>query len=273
MKKRKILLNLLAFLICAGILFPFFWAIVTSLKSGSDLFSANWIPRNPSLDHYRAIFITQPFILNLFNSLLIATLTVVISTSLGTLAAYSLARHRFRGRRTILYTFLCASMFPQIALLSGLFEFLRGVGLFNHRFGLVSSYLIFALPFTVWTLTAFMREIPRSLEEAALLDGASHFLMISRILLPILTPSLVSTCLLTFIAAWNEFLFALTFSVTDQSRTVPVAIAFMSGASEHEIPWGMIMAASVIVTLPIIGLVLFFQKRIVSGLTAGSVKG
>jgi trehalose/maltose transport system permease protein len=154
-----------------------------------------------------------------------------------------------------------------------LFEVIRVLGLFNRIPALVLSYMIFTLPFTVWTLTVFMRELPRGLEEAAIVDGAGPVTIIFRVFLPVLWPALVTTTLLGFIAAWNEFLFALTFSLTDRARTVPVAIAMMSGASEHEVPWGQIMAASVLVTLPIILLVWLFQKRIVSGLTAGALKG
>jgi trehalose/maltose transport system permease protein len=150
---------------------------------------------------------------------------------------------------------------------------LRFLGLFNHRLGLSCSYLIFTLPFTVWSLMTFMRELPKEMEESAILDGAGTFVIIFKIILPLLTPSLITTGLLAFIAAWNEFLFALTFSVTNQSKTVPVAIALMTGASEHEVPWGMIMAASVMVTIPVVVLAMICQKRIVSGLTAGAVKG
>ena len=164
-------------------------------------------------------------------------------------------------------------MFPQVAVLSGMFELIRWAGLYNNLAGLVLSYLIFTLPFTTWVLTTFMRQIPLDLEEAAIMDGAGVGTIIFRVFLPLLQPALISTGLLAFIAAWNEFLFALTFTLTNEQRTVPVAIALISGASEYELPWGHIMAASVIVTIPLILLVLMFQHRIVSGLTAGAVKG
>ncbi|WP_443623218.1 carbohydrate ABC transporter permease [Azospirillum argentinense] len=164
-------------------------------------------------------------------------------------------------------------MFPQVAVLSGLFELVRWLGLYNRIGSLVLSYLIFTLPFTVWVLTTFMRELPKELEEAAMVDGAGPFVIVTRVFLPLMGPALAATGLLAFIAAWNEFLFALTFTLTDDARTVPVAIALMSGASQYELPWGQIMAASVVVTVPLIGLVLLFQRRIVSGLTAGAVKG
>jgi trehalose/maltose transport system permease protein len=173
----------------------------------------------------------------------------------------------------LLLTVLSVSMFPQIAVLSGLFEVIRYFGLFNSLWALVFSYMIFTLPFTVWVLTAFMRNMPVEIEEAAIMDGASSLTIIRRVFLPLMWPAMVTTGLLAFIHAWNEFLFALTFLSTDSQRTVPVAIALISGRSEFEIPWGNIMAASVIVTLPLVMLVLVFQRKIVSGLTAGAVKG
>jgi trehalose/maltose transport system permease protein len=179
----------------------------------------------------------------------------------------------FRGRGLLLGTILAVSMFPQVAVLSGMFELIRTLGLYNNLLGLVFAYLIFTLPFTVWVLTTFMRELPRELEEAAIVDGASAWTIVTRIFLPLLWPAMVTTGLLAFIQAWNEFLFALTFTLTDSQRTVPVAIALISGGSQYELPWGNIMAASVIVTLPVVALVLIFQRRIVAGLTAGALKG
>ena len=164
-------------------------------------------------------------------------------------------------------------MFPQIAVLSGMFELIRWLGLYNHVGSLVMAYLLFTLPFTIWVLTSFMREFPRELSEAAIMDGCSHWRTLTRIYLPLMGPALASTGLLAFIAAWNEFLFALTFILTDENRTIPVAIGLISGNSRYEFPFGPIMAASVIVTLPLIVLVLIFQRKIVSGLTAGAVKG
>jgi trehalose/maltose transport system permease protein len=158
-------------------------------------------------------------------------------------------------------------------VLSGLFALLRTLHIYNSWTGLTLSYLIFTLPFTTWVLTAFMRQIPRSLEEAAVLDGASPLKVIFNIFLPIMAPSVVTTFLLSFIAAWNEFLFALTFTFSDRARTVPVAMSLMSGASSQELPWANLMAASVVVTFPLLFLVIVFQKRIIAGLTAGAVKG
>jgi trehalose/maltose transport system permease protein len=170
-------------------------------------------------------------------------------------------------------TILGVSMFPQIAVLAGLFEMIRAMGIYNTLFALIFAYMIFTLPFTVWVLTTFMRDLPQEIEEAAIVDGASPFTIIRRVFLPLMWPALVTTGLLAFIAAWNEFLFALTFVANNDTRTVPVAIALLSGASEQETPWGTLMAASVIVTIPLIVLVLIFQRKIISGLTAGGVKG
>jgi trehalose/maltose transport system permease protein len=253
-------------------LFPFYWAIVSSLKTGTELFRADLLPAHPTGANYRAVFVQQPFALNIANSLVVAGSVVVLSLGLSASAGFALARFHFRGRRTLLLAILGVSMFPQIAVLSGMFELIRELGLYNTRSGLVLADLVLTLPFTIWTITTYMRELPRELEEAATIDGAKPWQILLRVFLPLLTPALATTGLLAFIASWNEFLFALTFTL-DRARTVPVAISQLSGASEHELPWGEIMAASVIVTVPLIALVLAFQRRIVSGLLAGAVKG
>ncbi len=168
---------------------------------------------------------------------------------------------------------LAVSMFPQIAVLAGLFELIRFLGIFNTPWAMILSYTIFTLPFTVWVLTTFMRDLPVEIEEAAIVDGATPWVIITQVFMPLLWPALVTTGLLAFIGAWNEFLFALTFTSSETTRTTPVAIGLLSGASQQEIPWGPIMAASVIVTVPIVVLVLVFQRKIVAGLTSGGVKG
>lgn len=264
---------LLVVAIMAYSAFPLLWAAVSSLKTGSALFEPSLWPEHPGLANYRDIFTVQPFGRNILNSLAVATGMVAVSLGLSVTAAYALGRAVFRGRRLLLLTVLSVSMFPQVAVLSGLFEVIRWLGLYNSLTGLGLTYLIFTLPFTVWVLTAFMRSMPRELEESALVDGAGPWRIVFGIFLPLLGPALVSTGLLAFIAAWNEFLFALTFTLTSDRRTVPPAIALMSGASAYELPWGHIMAASVVVTVPLIALVLVFQRRIVAGLTAGAVKG
>ncbi|GIX51961.1 carbohydrate ABC transporter permease [Sphaerotilus sulfidivorans] len=265
----------LALLVTLVSVFPFVYAITTSLKTGSELFSTSLWPENGSLANYVSLFTVaeQPFGRHIVNSVVVSTLVVVLSLFLGVTAAYALGRISFKGRGLLLTTILGVSMFPQVAVLAGMFEMIRALGLYNRSLGLVLPYLIFTLPFTVWVLTTFMRQLPKELEEAAIMDGCSPWRIIRDVFLPLLWPALVSTGLLAFIAAWNEFLFALTFVIDNNERTVPVSISLISGASKYEIPWGKIMAASVLVTLPLIGLVLVFQKKIVSGLTAGAVKG
>ncbi len=263
-------------MICVIILFtvfPFYYAILTSFESGTAIFEINYLPKSIDISNYISVFRGGSFGRNLLNSVIVATVVVAISLALAVTASYALSRISFRGRGLLLLTILSVSMFPQISVLSGLFELISLFGLFNSLGSLIFSYMIFTLPFTVWVLTAFMREIPIELEEAAIMDGASPLRIVAKVFMPLLWPSLVTTGLLAFIAAWNEFLFALTFILRDSQRTVPVAIALLSGASHKEIPWGDIMAASVIVTVPLVVLVLIFQKRIISGLTAGAVKG
>lgn len=252
---------------------PFYWAVVSSLKSGSALFLVEAWPGTPAWSNYVAVFREQPFERNILNSIAVAATTVLLSLTLAVGAAYALGRVRFRGRGLLLFVVLGVSMFPQIAVLSGMFELIRRLGLYNNLLALTFSYTIFTLPFTVWVLTTFMRELPKELEEAAIVDGAGPFTIVTRVFLPLMGPAFVTTGLLAFIAAWNEFLFALTFTLSSEMRTVPVAIALISGASAFELPWGHIMAASVVVTVPLIILVLIFQRRIVAGLTAGAVKG
>jgi trehalose/maltose transport system permease protein len=278
MRRLKRRLAALARLVVVGLvvfytLFPFYWAIVSSLKTGTALFDAGVLPADPSLANYAAMFREQPFGRNILNSLLVACSTVAISLALAVTAAYALGRVAFRGRSFLLAVILSVSMFPQVAVLSGLFELIRAFGLYNNLLALTLSYLIFTVPFTTWVLTTFMAEMPRELEEAAIVDGATPWVTLTRIFLPLMGPALAATGLLAFIVAWNEFLFALTFTLTNEMRTVPVAIALITGASPYELPWGKIMAASVIVTLPLVVLVLVFQRRIVSGLMAGAVKG
>ena len=253
--------------------FPFYYAILTSLKKGSALFQVNYFPTSFSLENYVAVLSNGSFLRNLANSLAVSSIVVIMALFLAVTAAYALSRVRFRGSGLLLLTILSVSMFPQIAVLAGLFELVRYFHIFNSIWALVFSYTIFTLPFTVWVLTTFMRDLPLEIEEAAIVDGATPWIIIRRVFLPLMWPALVTTGLLAFIAAWNEFLFALTFTSSNDTRTVPVAISLLSGASEREIPWGLIMAASVIVTVPLIVLVLIFQRKIISGLTAGGVKG
>lgn len=272
---NKFGLYLLVAAITLFCLFPFYFAIVTSLKSGTELFSTRLWPQAPSLKNYIALFTVpeQPFGRHILNSLAVSFMVVVASLLMGVTAAYALGRISFKGKGLLLLTVLGVSMFPQVAVLSGMFELMQAIGFYNHWWGLALPYMIFTLPFTVWVLTTFVRDLPKELEEAAIMDGCTPLGIIVKVFLPVMWPALVTTGLLAFIAAWNEFLFALTFVLDNDQRTVPVSISLISGADKHEIPWGKIMAASVLVTLPLIALVLALQRKIVGGLTSGAVKG
>ncbi|MEM7302319.1 MAG: carbohydrate ABC transporter permease [Pseudomonadota bacterium] len=267
------LFYLLVGFILVTALFPFYYAIITSFKGGTAIFEVTYLPNDISLANYIGVLTHGSFPQNFLNSIFVSSVVVIISLFLAVTASFALARIRFRGRGLLLITILSVSMFPQVAVLAGLFEMIRAFGLYNTLWSLIISYMIFTLPFTVWVLTTFMRDLPVEIEEAAIVDGASSWVIVSKVFLPLMWPALVTTGLLAFIAAWNEFLFALTFVSNNDTRTVPVAIALISGASSQEIPWGPIMAASVVVTVPLVILVLIFQRRIISGLTAGGVKG
>ena len=271
----RVALYLTAAVVVAFSVFPFLYAITTSFKSGAALFDPSLWPAAWSLGNYVSLFTLaeQPFGRHIINSVMVSVAVVAISLFIGVTAAYALGRIQFKGRGLLLTAVLAVSMFPQVAVLAGMFELIRFLGIYNKAMGLVLPYMIFTLPFTVWVLTTFMKQLPKELEEAAIKDGCSPWRIIKDVFLPLLWPALVSTGLLAFIAAWNEFLFALTFVLDNNERTVPVSISLISGASKYDIPWGNIMAASVLVTLPLVALVLVFQKKIVSGLTAGAVKG
>jgi trehalose/maltose transport system permease protein len=268
---------LLLLVILVYTVFPFYWAFISSIKPRDELFAArpSYWPSHPTLAHYQQVLQTGDFLVALENSAMVAVAVTVLSLVVGALGAYALGRFRFAGRRLVLYTVLAMTMFPQIAVLSGLFEMINRFGLYNQLPALMLTYLIFTLPFTVWVLTNFFKVLPRDLEDAAYVDGASPWQTFYRVLLPLSMPGLVTTGLLAFIAAWNDFLFALSFTQTPDKRTVTVALwAFQPQTTGgFEIPWGQIMAATVIVTLPLIVLALVFQRCILAGLTAGAVKG
>ena len=265
---------ILILIILFFLMFPFYWAINTSLMTESELFSPARIwPNNPTTINYDSAFNNDSFLRGLRNSAIVSTVSVLLALVVGSFAAYALGRIKFKGRMLMLYAVLAMTMFPQISILSGLFSIVRDLGVYGGLSSLVLTYPLLTLPFTVWVLTSFFEGLPAELEQAALVDGATSFQTFYRILLPLTAPALVTTGLLAFIVAWNEFLFALTFTLSNTQRTVPVAIALITGGSEHELPWGNIMAASVTVTVPLILLVLMFQRRLVAGLTAGAVKG
>lgn len=270
----SIVLYSLVVIVVVVSVYPFLYTISTSFKTGTALFDPGLWPSEPTFRNYVQLFHgRQPFGRHLLNSIMVATVTVTIALAMAITASYALGRINFRGKSTLLLAILAVSMFPQVAVLSGMFELMQAFGLYNRAIGLVVPYTIFTLPFTVWVLTTFMRGLPKELEEAAIMDGCGPLRIIFEVFMPLLAPAMVSTGLLAFIGAWNEFLFALTFVSEDTQRTVPVSISLITGATAYEIPWGSIMAASVIVTVPLVLLVLMFQRMIVSGLTAGAVKG
>jgi len=269
----RIMLYIAVFLVVAVCVFPFYYAFLTSLRSGQAIFTPQYLPSSIDWQNYHTVITQTGVVRSLLNSFVVATITVGGCLLVSITASFALVRIRFRGKGALLLTILCFSMFPQVAVLSGMFELIRLLGLYDSLGALVLSYLTFSLPFTIWVLTTFMRSLPGDLEEAGIMDGASMWVIITRIYAPLLGPALITTGLLAFIGSWNEFMFALTFVISPENRTVPVAISFLQGSSRFELPWAHIMTSSVLATVPIVLLVLFFQKRIVSGLTSGAVKG
>jgi multiple sugar transport system permease protein len=254
-------------------LFPFYWLINMSLKAGSDLLGSAVFPHHPTLSNYSAIFKNPDFVASLRNSAIVASITTALALVVGSFCAYALARLRLRGKFIILGIVLSITTFPQIAIAAPLFKLWSDIGIFDTYIGLIIPYLTFALPLAIFILVSFFREIPKDLEEAALVDGATRFQAFRKVVVPLAAPGLATAGILTFIAAWNEFLLAVTLTATTAARTVPAEISFFTGATEHQVPYGSISAASVVISVPLILLVLLFQKRIVAGLTAGAVKG
>ncbi len=253
-------------------LVPFLWQFVSSLKPDNELVRMPPVlPVHPTFTHYAAVFSGAAFVRIIANSLVVASSSTFLSIGVGALASFGLAKLRVRCKGLILLFVLSASMFPPIATVSPLYIIIRTLGLRDTWGALIITYTSFSLPLSVWVLTHFFREIPDELYRASRIDGCSPFQSFIRVMLPLAAPGIFTAAVLVFIFSWNEFLFALTFTATPNSRTIPVAIALFPGL--HEVPWGDIAAASVIVTVPLIALVLLFQRRIVEGLTAGAVKG
>ena len=271
----RIAFYLLIVAIFVYLVFPFYWALNSALKGQSELIAtpATYWPENPTLQNFRAVFANANFMRGLLNSIIVAGSVTVLSLVVGSFAGFALGKLRFRGRTPSLYLILAMTMFPQIAVLAGLYAVITVLNL-PAIASMILSYMIFTLPFTVWVLTAFFKGLPDSLLQAAQVDGASMMQTFVQILLPLTAPALVTTGLLAFIQAWNEYLFALTFtSIEPTARTVPVSIALFSGQIARQEPFGEIMAAAVLVTIPLVVLVFVFLQRIVAGLTAGAVKG
>jgi trehalose/maltose transport system permease protein len=271
----KVLFWLLVAFILIYTVFPFVWAALAAVKPSVDISATptRYLPSELYWGNLEYVFDQGDFIKAIRNSVIVSVLTVGVALAVGSMAAYALGRLKFRGRSVVLYVILAMTMFPAIAILGSLFDMIRRFDLYNTMQGLVLTYMTFTLPFTVWVLANFFKAMPGELEEAALVDGSTPFQAFYKILLPLALPGLVTTGLLAFIAAWNEFLFALTFTNTYEARTVQPAIASFRGDSQFDEPWGSIMAASVVVTVPLVVLVLIFQRKILAGLTAGAVKG
>jgi trehalose/maltose transport system permease protein len=273
----RTLFYILLAIIFVYIVFPFYWAFRSSITPPGELFltPVHYWPQQPTLDHYVQVLTDGQFLYGLQNSAIVAISVTLLSLVVGTVGAYALGRFRFVGRLPVMYLILSMTMFPSIAILGSLFDMVRRFGLYNNLLALVITYMVFTLPFTVWVLTSFFQALPKELEEAAYVDGASPFQTLYKVMLPLVAPGMVTTGLLAFISAWNEFLFAVSFLQTPDKRTVPLAIFLFATSSGggYEIPWGPIMAGTVVVTIPLIILVLIFQNRIISGLTAGAVKG
>ncbi|WP_139892195.1 carbohydrate ABC transporter permease [Bacillus sp. D386] len=254
------------------IMFPFLWVFLTSLKEPGEIFASyKWWSKNPSLDSYKSALTSRPLLGYMKNSLIVSTVTTVIAITFASFAAYALTRLPIKGKGIIFAVILASSMFPHIAIISPIYNFVTDFNLRNTYTGLVIPYITFSLPLAIWLLSTFFQKIPKDLEESAKMDGATPFQTFRRIIFPLAAPGVFTTAILVFIAAWNEYLFALTINSKEAARTVPVGISLYQ--SDYTIPWGDITAATVIVTIPIVILVLIFQRKIVSGLTSGSVKG
>jgi multiple sugar transport system permease protein len=254
-------------------LIPVIWIASLSLKTPESIGDGSFLPTHWTLHNYTTAFKTGFFTASLRNSIGIALITTVIALAFASMAAYAITRLDFPGKTAILAGALAVTMFPAISIVGGLYNVWRNIGLFDTWAGLILPYLSFSLPLSIYILSAFFREIPWDLEKAAQMDGATPLQAFWRVILPLAVPGVFTAGILTFIAAWNDFLFANVLTATNSARTAPVALSYFTGASQFQQPAGAIAAGAVIVTVPILIMVLIFQRRIVSGLTAGAVKG
>jgi multiple sugar transport system permease protein len=254
-------------------LIPLVWIISLSFKPVANIADGKFIPTTWTFDNYKGIFQTSQFTSALINSIGIGLITTLIAVVIGTMAAYAVARLDFPGKKLLVGAALLIAMFPQISLVTPLFDISRSLGLFDTWPGLIIPYITFALPLAIYTLSAFFREIPWELEKAAKMDGATPGQAFRKVIAPLAAPGIVTAAILVFIFAWNDLLLAISLTATERSVTVPAAISQFTGSSQFEEPTGSIAAAAVVITIPIIIFVLFFQRRIVAGLTSGAVKG
>ena len=275
LKYREQCFKTLVIASCIIALAPIAWHLVSSLKSASELavIPPTLLPHRPTLQNYVELFNRRPFLRYLLNSSVIAGISSIICVIAASLAAYMLARVRGRDRSVIRWSLLVVAFFPPIVFLFPLYEIVRFAGLLNHPWGLILPYSALNLSFAIWLLTGSFEKIPIELEEASAIDGLTRFQTFRLIVMPLMMPALVTAGILVFIAAWNEFMFALTFMNIESQKTVTVGVATLSGAFAYEIPFGQIAAGVITSSIPLVVLVAFFQKRIVSGLTAGALKG
>ncbi|MED4227316.1 carbohydrate ABC transporter permease [Neobacillus cucumis] len=272
-KKASPLFYVFLILFVFVVMFPFLWMLISSIKPATELFGGKaFTPytSHPTLENYQSVFFEHPFLRYLWNSTVVSTITTVYAVIVASFAAYAIARLQFKGKTFILGLVLSVSMFPQIATITPIYIFLKNLGLTNSYLGLIIPYSTFTLPLSIWILVTFFRKIPLDLEEAAKIDGATLMQTFWKVIMPLALPGIFTTAILVFIAAWNEFFFALTINTDDKYKTVPIGIAMFQG--QFTIPWGEIAAATVVVSVPLVIMVLIFQRRIVSGLTSGSVK-
>jgi len=272
---RKIFLPLAVILVVLFCIAPALWQLLTSFKVNEDIAAVPtvYFPTRFTLNHYVELFVRRPFLRYIFNSAFVAIISTALSLAIGAPAAYALARLRPWGRSAILAFVLIVTLFPYILLFLGLLEIIQALNLGNNYLALIIPYTAINLPLTILVLRSFFQQLPKDLEDAAKVDGYNTWQMLLQIVLPMTIPAIVTTGILTFIFAWNEYLFALTFITREDMKTIPVATAQLGGATVFEIPYGPIAAATVVGTLPLVLLVLFFQRKIVQGLTAGAVKG
>jgi len=252
---------------------PVLWILSLSFKDPSSLTDGSFVPKDWTWSNYKGIFKTSEFTRALVNSIGIALISTFVAVLFASMAAYAIARLRFPGKSVLIGMSLLIAMFPAISLVTPLFNIERNLGIFDTWIGLIIPYITFGLPLAIYTLSAFFREIPWDLEKAAQVDGATPWQAFLRVIAPLAAPGMVTTAILVFMFCWNDFLFAISLTSPDRSRTEPAAIAFFTGASEFAQPIGSIAAAAVVITIPIIIFVLLFQRRIVAGLTSGAVKG
>lgn len=271
--KRKVLWTLAVAGVLVYAMVPLLWILSLSLKNPNSIGDGSFLPTQWTLSNYSTVFKTSFFTTALRNSIGIALITTVIALAFASMAAYAVTRLDFPGKTLILAGALAVTMFPAISIVGGLYNIWRQIGLYDTWPGLILPYLSFSLPLSIYILSAFFREIPWDLEKAAQMDGATPMQAFRRVILPLAVPGVFTAGILTFIAAWNDFLFANVLTATNASRTAPVALSYFTGASQFTQPAGAIAAGAIVVTVPILIMVLIFQRRIVSGLTAGAVKG